>query len=229
MLPRQSGFSLLSPLTGLQTLTLKYPLNFLESIPTLQALAFLRGLQILSLDLSDTHSQANTAALDAALVPLTALTRVQLFCTKLSSLPPSLASLPHLQRFGYDRGSRLTDVALPFGPWLASLRRLVVPAAVVANSHAQLLAAPQLECLGFSMNSFCELSVPQQSRVLSLDASLPSLSTLGFGCRTDSRATKAHSTLDINTVAQVAALAQRMPELRFEWRYIALDDLLEEA
>lgn len=38
--------------------------------------------------------------------------------------------------------------ALPGGPWLASLQRLVAPAAILASSLPALAAAQQLECLG---------------------------------------------------------------------------------
>lgn len=207
-------------------------LSKLHHLSLVLPLTFLRGLRILKLAVfeKDFDAAANTATLDAALAHLTRLTRLQLQCLHLSHLPPSLARMPCLQQFGYDRGSLPSDASLPSGPWLASLCRLLVPAAVLANSRQQLLAAPRLECLGCSLHSFSELSVPQQLSILSLAADLPALTLLGFGFPSlDRPQPTSRCTMHVNTVAGVAQLVQRLPNLRFDWESRTIRDLIDES
>jgi len=217
-LPQQTDFQLLAQLSNLRTLSVEDVPDFSHSVPTLSALTSLRSLYIICPGSTDANATPNMAALDAALAPLTLLTYLQVRCIPLAGLPPSIGSLPHLQRFCYESGSSLSDSILCSGPWLLSLRRLLVPPALVANSRQQLLAAPQLECLGFNFCKFPKLPVPQQINLLRLVAELPALAVLGLGLNAfELTAEDALSQLEGPTVAEIGRLSQRKPGLRFEW------------
>ena len=102
---------------------------------------------------------ALTASLQAALEPLRGLTHLQLAVSTFQAgwaLPPALAQLSSLRRFmlaGPDEGDAMR-IALPPGPWLASLEWAALPAATVVASRRALAAATRLRRL--ALNDFFE-------------------------------------------------------------------------
>lgn len=133
-----------------------------------------------------------------------------------TSLAPSIATLPHLERLClYDwqhAGPGGAPVPLlPAGPWLSSLRWLGLPWAQLAASAALLASsAPHLEhvgCLGMPTRGNTELSRSRRQDFWSLLAQHPSLRCLSIESRRD--------TLNASAALPDAViwLKERRPEL----------------
>lgn len=86
--------------------------------------------------------------LEAALPAMQQLTKLELSTAPgLDAPPAALASLTRLHTLMFQPGWYLPEskqAALPGGQWLASLRRVLVPAGVLERSAAVLAAAPDL-------------------------------------------------------------------------------------
>jgi len=105
-------------------------------------------------------NESNVASLTAALPHLSNLTTLCLFVDALEVIPPGITALRHLQRLLIDNygapGNASSGVALPGGPWLASLRWLGLPWAALEASSGGLDGTSQLEYV-------CSLGLPYAS------------------------------------------------------------------
>lgn len=136
---------MLSHLTALENLELNYC-----ALPEPATLGAMQGLAALALNVCPRLEEDGLESLAPALAALQdQLTKLSLYnAFHLETFPQELAGCSRLQRLAWNSEEPAAPALLP-GPWLGSLRRLVLPAATVLESM-QLLqeATPQLETLG---------------------------------------------------------------------------------
>ncbi|PRW58888.1 adenylate cyclase regulatory [Chlorella sorokiniana] len=139
----QAGLAPLRCLTALTALELEDCKN----LPSSAVFCQLNNLQSLSIRYLWPNVDSRLAPeANAALQALPQLTALHMQYTHV--LPPAVAGLAQLQRLAWDPVYLLAEEALPAGPWLASLRKAVLPGAGVLASMSVLQAAGQLEHLG---------------------------------------------------------------------------------
>lgn len=101
-------------------------------------------INLRALHLRDDYGLGDTAHVDAALQALPQLTALQL--SSMPRMPQAVSGLAQLQRCVWDSDWRRPSGQLPGGPWLSSLRKLMLRSRVVADNLG-MRQATQLEHL----------------------------------------------------------------------------------
>lgn len=166
----------------------------------LSTLTWLRALELIGTPM-ETDSPADWSHLLAsAIAPLAQL--AHLFIQPTQDIPAdpqpvlaAAAALGHMHSFGWLGGLPDAQEALPPGPWLTSLRHLILPPRVAAASTGQLMQAGQLERLGAGGRGSVSSAQPHL-QLLEWAPQHPTLRTLGVhlgfpevkcSCRRDAR------------------------------------------
>lgn len=131
------GYAPLARLTRLQHLDLSRICG-----PMPECLSRLTQLRFLAIDYRGDFADEAMEVVGRQLPYLSHLTRLQLDITTDTAL--ALTTLCHLNSL---RCNTTDGTALPAGPWLATLQRLVAPSKLIVDSLDALASAPQLERL----------------------------------------------------------------------------------
>lgn len=159
----RDGFAPLSQLSQLSVLELNYCKHF----PPPAVLHPLTNLRSLFLD--ETVLPENEAEADDMLLALPQLTALRFhYLFDVPVLPYAVGQLAQLQRFAWDAGTAEGHSTLPDGPWLASLRRAMLPSFLASNSLHLLYRAARLEYLGLHMLSISQMEEASQECAYSL-------------------------------------------------------------
>ncbi len=178
------------------------------SLPPAEVVRPLTNLLSLYIDLGSLEGEGEAEPMLEALPQLTALCFYHHDWT-LGRLPEAVTQLEQLQRFAVisigDEDAERIDAALPEGPWLASVRQMLLPIAIAAASLAELQAARQLEQLGLSGQMVQCLEAP--------DTQAAAVQVLDFArCHSPLRRLQMDSSIAADQAA-VAALRQAAPHL----------------